>query len=279
MKVSVITVNYNDKEGLEKTIQGVVSQTFADFEFIIIDGGSTDGGFDILKKYDSQISCWVSEPDKGIYNAMNKGIHKANGDYCIFMNSGDVFVDSKTMESVFSKAKGEDIICGNTLMPNVKYPPKTISLDYLFINSICHQCAFIKTDLLRKHPYDESYRIVSDRKFFLQALILDNCSYESVDVDVVIYDTNGLSAQNRFLSEQEYQKVLEELIPARIRMDYGAKNFGQLYGDTDYDKLFLEIKQRNYCRMIYTMSVLVIRFFALFKKSANFIKVFPLRIK
>ena len=88
MKYSIITVNYNNKEGLRNTIESVIHQTYRDFEFIVIDGGSTDGSAEVLKEYDSQITYWVSEKDKGIYNAMNKGIAKATGDYLNFMNSG-----------------------------------------------------------------------------------------------------------------------------------------------------------------------------------------------
>ena len=91
MKYSIITVNFNNKEGLRKTIESVIHQTFHDFEFIVIDGGSTDGSADVLKEYHTQIDYWVSEPDGGIYQGMNKGIKKATGDYLNFMNSGDCF--------------------------------------------------------------------------------------------------------------------------------------------------------------------------------------------
>ena len=103
MKYSIITVNYNNKEGLRKTIESVVRQTYRDFEFIVIDGGSTDGSTDILKEYDEQINYWVSEKDSGIYNAMNKGIKKSIGDYLIFMNSGDCFYQNDVLETVNSK--------------------------------------------------------------------------------------------------------------------------------------------------------------------------------
>ncbi len=91
MKLSIITVNLNNKDGLQKTIDSVISQTFKDFEWIVIDGGSTDGSKELIEKYSDYISYWVSEPDKGIYNAMNKGIKVAKGDYLEFLNSGDIF--------------------------------------------------------------------------------------------------------------------------------------------------------------------------------------------
>ena len=92
-KISVITINYNNKSGLEKTIQSVISQTYFELEYIIIDGGSSDGSIDVIKKYENKIDYWISEQDKGIYNAMNKGIAQAHGEYCNFMNSGDCFHD------------------------------------------------------------------------------------------------------------------------------------------------------------------------------------------
>ena len=98
MKYSIITVNYNNKEGLRKTIESVISQTFRDFEYIVIDGGSSDGSAELLKEYSDKITYWVSEPDKGIYNGMNKGIAKATGDYLNFMNSGDCFYDQQVLK-------------------------------------------------------------------------------------------------------------------------------------------------------------------------------------
>ena len=86
MKLSVITINFNNRDGLRKTIESVVNQTYKDFEYIVIDGGSTDGSVDVIKEYTDRIDYWVSEPDKGIYNAMNKGIDVAQGEYCLFLN-------------------------------------------------------------------------------------------------------------------------------------------------------------------------------------------------
>ena len=278
MKLSIITINYNNREGLRKTIESVVNQTCQDFEYIVIDGGSTDGSAEVIKEYSDKIDYWVSEPDKGIYNAMNKGIKKALGEYCIFMNSGDYFYSPDTIETVFSKQVTTDIICGNTHTNKLKVPPQEITLDYLFNNSICHQCAFIRTSLMKKYEYDENYKIVADRKFFIQALILDNCSYQAVNVDVVNYDINGFSATNPVLSRLEYDKVLEELIPQRIRLDYGRKYKGELYGDTWYDKLFIEIRNRKYKRPIYTLVTCLLRVIAIFHKSAKFIKLYPYNI-
>ena len=279
MKLSVITINYNNCDGLRKTIESIVNQTYKNFEYIVIDGGSTDGGVDVIHEYADRIDYWVSEPDKGIYNAMNKGIDVANGEYCIFMNSGDTFCNTETVKAVFEVGEDKDIICGNTLIPKRLLPPTEISFNTLYSGTICHQCAFIRTELMRKYKYDESLKIVADRKFFLQALIYDNCSYSAIDVDVVNYDVNGLSSNNRAFSDYEYARVLEELIPERIRMDYGRQSFGVLYGDTDYEKFFFEVGKRNYKNLIYSVSVFILRFFSFFKKSASFSRIFSLKLK
>ena len=276
MKLSIITINYNNCSGLRKTIESVVNQTWHDFEYIIVDGGSTDGSVDVIKEFASQIDYWVSEPDKGIYNALNKGVAIAKGEYCNFMNSGDCFYSPTTLADVFNPEPSADIMCGITHSDYIKTPPQEITFDFLFNGCICHQCAFIRTSIMKKYGYDEKYKIVSDRKFFVQALIHDNCSYQALDVDVVKYDITGFSADNPVLSRLEYDMVLEELIPERIRKDYGKKYKGELYGDTSYDKLFIEIRKRNYRKSIYILCFLFLTIISLFRNSASFIKNFPM---
>lgn len=277
-KLSIITINYNNRDGLRKTIESVVNQTWQDFEYIVIDGGSKDGSVEVIKEFADHIDYWISEPDKGIYNALNKGVVVAQGEYCNFMNSGDCFYASDTLERVFGTNPTADIVCGNTYSDHLKTPPQEITFDFLFNESICHQCAFIRTTLMKKHGYDEKYKIVADRKFFVQALLLDNCSYQAVDVNVVKYDITGFSSANPVQSRLEYAQVLEELVPERIRIDYGRKSQGELYGDTDYDKLFVEIRKRNYRKPIYTFVVGLLRIMAVFVGSASFIKKYPLEL-
>ena len=114
-KLSVITINFNNAIGLEKTIKSVIEQKFTDFEFVIIDGDSSDGSKEIIKKYSNKISYWVSEKDKGIYNAQNKGIERAIGEYCLFLNSGDYLVDTTVFQTVFSEKRTQDIIYGDMI--------------------------------------------------------------------------------------------------------------------------------------------------------------------
>ena len=280
MKISVITINYNDGAGLRKTVESVVCQTYPDIEFIVIDGGSKDDSTEVIREYQQHMAFWVSEPDQGIYNAMNKGISRATGEYCIFMNSGDSFRNEHTVEDAFKQAKGADLICGSIVMGNGQTvtPHQAITLDTIFEHAICHQSSFIRTSLMKKYGYDESLKIVADRKFFVQALILENCSYEAIPVDIADYDITGFSAQNRTVSRLEYAKVLEELIPERIRLDYGTIKQGALYGDSPYEKLFAEIGLREYRKPVYLIASLLLRFIAIFKKSASFIRNFPVKL-
>lgn len=222
MRYSVITINYNDKEGLNHTINSVLSQTNTDFEFIIIDGGSTDGSLDIIKKYADKSAYWVSEKDNGIYNAMNKGVSKAHGDYLIFMNAGDSFHSPNVLRKMSDYQ--EDIICGKVIKGDSTKPSghdkPTITLVDLMRASLPHQAMFIKRELLVKHPYNENYKILSDWKFCIQALVFDNCTFRNSDVIVADYDTNGISSNSKGLLPKEREQILKELFPPRIIADY-----------------------------------------------------------
>ena len=168
MKFSIITINYNNADGLDHTIESVISQSCADYEFIIIDGGSTDNSIDVIRKSEDKIDYWVSEKDAGIYNAMNKGASCAHGDYCIFMNSGDCFYNRAVLETINNCNSDADIIVGKVSIDNndniISPPPLSgrLTFYHLYSGAIPHQGAFIRTSLLHKHPYDENLRIASD---------------------------------------------------------------------------------------------------------------------
>lgn len=223
-KISVITINYNNKSGLEKTIQSVISQTYFELEYIIIDGGSSDESIDVIKKYENKIDYWISEQDKGIYNAMNKGIAQAHGEYCNFMNSGDCFHDSEVLEDVFSKqTQKADIITGNTILSGkrriLETAPNEISAAFLFNATLNHQSTFIKTSLLKENPYNENFRLASDWIFFMQKLILENYTYQHVNRIISIFQMNGLSS-NGNMYQEEKDKALKTMFPAPILSDY-----------------------------------------------------------
>lgn len=222
MNISVITINYNNREGLKHTIESVVCQSYADFEFIIIDGGSTDGSVDIIKEYENNIAYWVSEKDHGVYHAMNKGVIQARGEHLIFMNSGDCFYSPNVLDSI--KEYKEDIVCGQVFKGESQIPsgPKssTITLVDLMRESLPHQAMFIKKQLLLDHPYDEQYKILSDWKFCIETIIFGNCSFRASEVTVANYDTSGISTNSNGLLPKERNMILQELFPPRVIADY-----------------------------------------------------------
>ncbi len=221
MKLSIITVNYNDAKGLERTIKSVISQSYHDFEFIVIDGGSSDESLDIIKKYERYIDYWVSEPDGGIYQGMNKGLRQAKGDYVIFMNSGDRFHSADVLERIFALDTDADIITGAHVgSPHPNVGKDGISLYTLCTGAVDHQASFIKRDVALRHPYDEKYKIVSDWKFFIEALVLDNCTFFYTNTIVVDVDATGISNTAIDLNRREREAVLRELFPERILTDY-----------------------------------------------------------
>ena len=222
MRFSVITINYNNKEGLEHTIESVLSQTNKDYEYIIIDGGSTDGSMDVIKTYQDHITYWLSEKDQGVYHAMNKGVIQAHGDYCIFMNSGDSFHSPNILESL--KDYQEDIVCGKVIKGNATtasgLATPSITMVDLMRASLPHQAMLIKRDLLVKHPYDERYKILSDWKFCLETIVIENCTFRNIDVIVADYDTSGISSNSNGLLPKEREQILKEMFPPRILSDY-----------------------------------------------------------
>lgn len=225
MRYSIITINYNNREGLCRTIKSVINQTHPDYEYIIIDGGSTDGSVDIIKEHTDNIGYWISEKDNGIYNAMNKGVAQAHGDYCIFMNSGDIFYNNDVLKQIATIKTKEDIIVGKVAIDDnnrilTQPPTGELTMYHLYSGAIPHQGAFIRTSLLRKNPYDEEYKIISDWKFFVQSLVFDNCTILYINDYIAKYDINGISSSNTQLMQEEKKKVLEELFPPRILADY-----------------------------------------------------------
>ena len=224
MRLSIITINYNDRDGLKRTIDSVGAQTFMDYEWIVIDGGSTDGSRELIEKYADHFAYWVSEPDKGIYNAMNKGIVKAKGEYLLFLNSGDWLASETILERCFSHGCVSDIVYGDVYLLDEngeveRRYPDTLSMQFLFDNTICHNSAFIKRHLFSGCLYNEKLKIVSDWEFFLiQAL--HNASFEHINEFVILYDLHGLSSSNWPLMMQEREGVKERIFPQLMIQDF-----------------------------------------------------------
>ena len=229
MKLSIITINWNNAEGLKKTIESVVLQKNLDFEYIIIDGESTDGSIEIIKQYENSITYWKSEPDSGIYNAMNKGIKQAQGDYCLFLNSGDFLVNSHILEDVFTQNYSEDFLIGNCNVSqnrkiiHVVQPTKEITLQNFYRTTLPHQATFIKKSLFDKFGlYDEKYKIHGDYEFWIRTIILNNCTTKSINHIISDYNLEGLSSNNdnKELSKNETDYILFNHFPKKVLKDY-----------------------------------------------------------
>ncbi|MBQ6306455.1 MAG: glycosyltransferase [Bacteroidales bacterium] len=234
MKLSIITINRNNAAGLEKTMQSVAAQTYKEFEYIIVDGASTDGGVEVIKSFESKFGHlkWVSEPDSGIYNAMNKGIRMASGDYIQILNSGDSLAKEDVTERMLS-ALGEtgapSVLYGNMVkcfpdgyrMVDKSFAGQEITMLGMYTGTLNHDPAYIRRDLFDKYGYyDESLKIVSDWKWYLQAIILGDEKPKYVDMDVTLFDMTGISETSKELDQTERKQVLEQLFPEAVLKDY-----------------------------------------------------------
>jgi len=223
MKLSIITINYNNLEGLRRTFESVICQTWTDYEWLVIDGGSTDGSKEFIEANQKAFSYWCSEPDKGVYNAMNKGIAKAKGEFLNFMNSGDSFYDADTLKNVFSETHEVDIVYGNILRTYEKQKKNKI---YSFgpivdIYSLCqcnipHQAMFIRLEFHRKHLYDENFGIMADWKNWCMAA-LGGCTFKYIPIVVARYPMDGLSS-NQELFLRDYNRIRSEIIPKAVML-------------------------------------------------------------
>jgi glycosyltransferase involved in cell wall biosynthesis len=234
MILSIITINYNNCEGLSKTILSVLSQNSFNFEYIIIDGGSTDGSKDLLLEYNQKLAFWVSEPDNGIYHAMNKGISKACGDYLLFLNAGDVFVDNLVIENMIKAGLNAPICIGNMLkrFPDGElFRDKGSSIDLpsllmFYKGTINHSSAFIKRSLFSDYGlYDETLTIVSDWKWYLQVVGMRGVQVSYKDIDVSIFDMSGISNTQSTIEQHERRMVLESLLPSPLLADFEKHHF------------------------------------------------------
>jgi glycosyltransferase involved in cell wall biosynthesis len=217
-KLSIITINLNNAIGLEKTCLSVAAQTFNDFEWIIIDGSSKDNSVNIIKQFSHKVTFWVSEPDSGIYNAMNKGIKKATGDYILFLNSGDFLLHPWTLYEAMNeiqKSKHADVYYSNALSNLFKlynYPVK-ITLNFLTTDTINHQNCFIKRELFEHQLYNEEYSIISDWYFFISEFIKYNISFYHLETTIAIFDNNGISNN----PEKRYSERENALLNLKIK--------------------------------------------------------------
>ena len=200
-KLSIITICFNDLEGLKKTVESVRAQDFGDMEYIVVDGGSTDGSAEFIRDNAGSFTKWISEKDKGIYDAQNKGWKMASGEYCLFLNSGDFLADKSVLSSVFSVAKGSDIVYGDLIVDNGHDPyyklgqPNPVTFEDMIYSTMFHPAAFIKRSLLsERNGYDESFRIVADYDFFLEMICVKKVSTQYIATPIAVFNTAGVGS-------------------------------------------------------------------------------------
>lgn len=232
-RLSIITINYNNIQGLKATLDSVAVQTFQGFEHIIVDGGSTDGAVNMIRDYVLSVekngSCvkWVSERDNGIYDAMNKGAAMASGDYLYFLNSGDVLASPAMMQEMMGLLDGSDCVIGRVNLTSRGQivgqtnllSEKDMSLYNMYLRGINHQSALIKRELQLQTPYDTSIKMGADWKFFIQSIVLGGASTKFVDAIFANFDLSGLSSDTKAI-KREREAILATIVPERIARDY-----------------------------------------------------------
>ena len=252
MKLSIITINYNNADGLRKTMESVFAQTSKEFEYIVVDGASTDGSVDVIKDFESLNRSSVhpltftcsSEPDTGIYNAMNRGVRKAHGDYVLMLNSGDNFVDEHVVERVLPELDGTDIIQGNVITEkngvktvNRGFGKSDISFIEVMKGFFLHQASFCKRDLFERYGYfDETYRINGDTVFYAKCLGFGDATFEYIDQNIAFFDTTGISADpnNKYTKlraeeDKRYQQMFSPRMYALVNEEKKIKLYDKLH--------------------------------------------------
>ena len=238
--LSIITINRNNVSGLEKTMRSVLSQNEGAFEYVVVDGASTDGSVELIQHlipaFGDRLK-WVSEPDAGIYNAMNKGMRMASGQYIQILNSGDILAAEDVTVRMIAELERNGwpaILYGNEIkeFPDDRrivdkcFEGKDITMLGLFRGSLNHDSAYIKAELFEKYGYyDETLKIVSDWKWFLQAIALGEEHPVYTDIDLTVDDMTGISETNLALRNEERKKVLQALVPGPILSDYEKYSF------------------------------------------------------
>ncbi|MCQ2095121.1 MAG: glycosyltransferase [Bacteroidaceae bacterium] len=214
VRISVITVCLNSEGSIEQTIQSVLGQTYGNIEYIIIDGASTDGTLDIISKYRDRLSVFLSEKDDGIYDAMNKGVAAATGDWIHFKNSGDTFVSPDTLKEVFSHPIPDDtqILHGNCIYTNrlgrLRQKPALASAVKSSTMPVLHPASFIRSDLHKAHPFDTSYKSCADYDFMLSRME-GGCRFHYIDQDIALFPIGGYAMRNFRLTALENHRILK----------------------------------------------------------------------
>lgn len=255
-KLSIITINRNNAEGLRKTIESVFQQTFSDFEYILVDGASMDDSVEVIQQFDNSTIenyHWISESDSGVYQAMNKGIRMAIGEYLLFLNSGDFLVDKYVLNEAFSGKHSADFLLGrcyvseNGIVIHTTNPPAKITFGYLYEAGLAHQSTFIKREVFDKYGlYREDFKYNADIDFWYRTIVLACCSTETLQTIITDYNTDGISSKEcntdaylKEMAEIYSQPLLQLFIPdydaiiaerEKMQILYWVKSKKMLYG-------------------------------------------------
>lgn len=254
MKLSIITITYNNVAGLKRTLDSVATQTYIDFEHIIVDGASTDNSVDIIRAYSqSPIAnrykiTWISEPDTGVYNAMNKGIKMSIGEYVLFLNSGDYLIAEDVLEKVFTHDCNSDILCARCNVSDngkviwTSHPPEKVTFRTLYTVGLAHQSTFIRRTLLEQLGYyDESFRYNADIEFWYRSIINHGATAQRIDVITTDYNLDGISSK-----ENQSAKYIEEM--QRILQPYKAfTDDYDVFIQRENETLLYDWIKKHYC--------------------------------
>ena len=233
MLLSIITINLDNSQGLRKTLDSVLLQNRSLYELIVIDGGSTDGSRELIEQNAGNIDYWVSEPDNGIYHAMNKGVSVARGEYLLFMNSGDCFADKAVVESFYNQHDGADFIVGRSIETGDERPTteKEVSVSpenevfFLCTGAYPHQATFIRREVFEKYGlYREDKRIASDWDLTIKALIKGKATVSHLPLLVSVCEKDGISSRLSRELYQERKELLRENPYFAVLFEFYSRN-------------------------------------------------------
>ena len=228
--ISIITINLNNLAGLKLTYQSILNQPENSFEWILVDGGSTDGTNEFIKQLVRKPDIFISELDNGIYHAMNKGTQLANGEYVIFMNSGDQFTKNILNNKLLLELNteivyGDALVTYDNLELSYSKQPEKLSILNFYRSCICHQATFIKRDVQLSFLYDENYKYASCRKFFLDSIIFGDANYKYLNIPICIYDLNGVSSKSKEKLNKEEDIYICDYLPNILINDLNDYRF------------------------------------------------------
>lgn len=238
MLLSIITINYNNLEGLKQTALSVLEQTCQSFEWIVVDGDSTDGSKEYLQAILRNDTLIVSEPDKGIYDAQNKGVGLSHGEYCLFLNSGDSFANIEATAICLHQLEKNPacdflrfaaILTKNNKTCHIYTPPHEITGIFLYESFIAHQATLIRRDLLVRVPYDISYKIAADADFFCKCFFREKVQDAYCDIPLTYFDCSGVSSTEVAKTEEERKRLLLSTLGELIYHDYRRFSVGRTF--------------------------------------------------